>query len=119
MECPRCRTRMVPDPDAGREYCTTCPRYALPCDTAADVERHEAERLRVLVLLDAALDQMNEWRQYDRAVIAEMEARMGQTIETTGCPKCGSTMYKTIETDDQGNPTSATQFVCQGCGHVM
>jgi transposase-like protein len=40
-------------------------------------------------------------------------------IETTGCPKCGGTMYRTYETDDKGNRTGQSQFICQGCGHMM
>lgn len=43
---------------------------------------------------------------------------MGQQIETKGCPKCGGTMYRTVDTDEHGNPTSQPQFVCSGCGAV-
>lgn len=43
---------------------------------------------------------------------------MGQRIETKGCGGCQGTMYKTVETDDGGNPTSETQWVCQSCGKV-
>ncbi|QKN87612.1 hypothetical protein QEN63_gp27 [Streptomyces phage Vondra] len=120
MICPHCRTPMVAYPHSGgREYCATCPRVALKGDTGAAIERREAKRLDALSLLDSALDEMNPHRIADRAIIAEMEARMGQEIRTTGCPKCGGSMYKTVETDDQGNPTNESQFVCQGCGHVM
>lgn len=43
---------------------------------------------------------------------------MGQQIQTCGCQKCGGTMYKTIETDQNGNPTSESQYVCSNCGNV-
>ncbi|GGU67507.1 hypothetical protein GCM10010211_36030 [Streptomyces albospinus] len=43
---------------------------------------------------------------------------MGQMIETRGCGKCHSTMYKTVETDENGNPTDESQWVCSNCGHV-
>ncbi|MFI0822246.1 hypothetical protein ACH4TX_42265 [Streptomyces sp. NPDC021098] len=45
---------------------------------------------------------------------------MGQRIETKGCGACSGTMYKTTETDDAGNPTSETQWVCSNptCGAV-
>ena len=41
---------------------------------------------------------------------------MGQRIETKGC----GTMYKTVETDKNGNPTNETQWVCSSptCGAV-
>ncbi|MFI9628044.1 hypothetical protein [Streptomyces sp. NPDC052042] len=109
---------MAADVYAGREVCPACPRFAVVGDTAADVEQREAERVGAIALLDDELDKLDPRRINDRAAIAEMEARMGQGIETQGCPQCGGTMYRTVETDDNGNPTSMSQFVCQSCGHV-
>jgi hypothetical protein len=43
---------------------------------------------------------------------------MGQRIETRGCSNCGGTQYKTIETDDKGNATGESVWVCNGCGHM-
>lgn len=45
---------------------------------------------------------------------------MGQRIETKGCGRCGGTMYKTVDVDENGNPTSQTQWVCSSssCGAV-
>ncbi|GAA2108323.1 hypothetical protein GCM10009802_04080 [Streptomyces synnematoformans] len=45
---------------------------------------------------------------------------MGVWTETKGCPQCGGTMYKTVETDEHGTPTNESQYVCSspGCGHV-
>ncbi|MEC4020517.1 hypothetical protein [Streptomyces sp. H27-D2] len=43
---------------------------------------------------------------------------MGQTIATKGCGKCGGTMYRTIETDSDGNATNETAWVCNSCGNV-
>ncbi|MDK0520403.1 hypothetical protein [Streptomyces sp. ML-6] len=82
------------------------------------IEQREAERRAALSLLDAALAHTDEQRKHDRTITDEMEARMGQMIQTRGCSRCGGTMYKTVETDDNGVPTSETQFVCGGCGNV-
>lgn len=43
---------------------------------------------------------------------------MGQRIETRGCPNCGGTQYKTIETDQDGNATGESLWICAGCGHM-
>lgn len=43
---------------------------------------------------------------------------MGQEIRTQGCGNCGGTMYKTVETDADGNLTGESQFVCNSCGNV-
>ncbi|MFE4857326.1 hypothetical protein [Streptomyces sp. NPDC056670] len=42
---------------------------------------------------------------------------MGGTT-TKGCGSCGGTMYKTYETDANGNVTSESQWVCANpqCG---
>lgn len=47
-----------------------------------------------------------------------LPAELGTGVETRGCPRCGSTMYRTYETDDRGNVTSQSQFVCNNCGNV-
>ncbi|MFD5198869.1 hypothetical protein ACFWM7_01610 [Streptomyces sp. NPDC058375] len=114
--CPHCRTSMAAS--NGRETCLTCPRYALPGDTADDVERHETERIQALALLDVALADHDATRTRDRKITDEMEARMGQTIQTRGCSKCGGTMYRTVDTDENGNPTNMSQFICNGCGNM-
>ncbi|GGX01774.1 hypothetical protein GCM10010353_16720 [Streptomyces chryseus] len=119
MSCPHCQTpmhRAAAPPE--RWYCRTCTRYAAPGDTAADIEAHEAQRQHALALLDEALGERAVQREADRQIVTQMEADMGQTIQTRGCSKCGGTMYRTVETDDNGNPTGYTMFICGGCGHM-
>lgn len=70
-----------------------------PADPAADRERTEARRLASCGIFTPP--------------------QMSPMIQTTGCPKCGGTMYKTIETDKDGNPIGAGPYVCNGCGHMM
>lgn len=43
---------------------------------------------------------------------------MGQRIETKGCRGCGGTMYRTVDVDENGVPTSYPQYVCSSCGAV-
>ncbi|MFE5090587.1 hypothetical protein ACFRCI_09320 [Streptomyces sp. NPDC056638] len=82
------------------------------------IEQREADRLRALALLDVALGPRAVEREHDRQILTEMETTMGQTIQTRGCSKCGGTMYKMIETDDQGNPTSESMYICNNCGNI-
>lgn len=115
--CPHCRTAMAPaGPD--RWNCATCPRTAQPGDTPAAIEQREASRLEALALLDVALGPRAVERESDKEILAEMETTMGQTIQTRGCGKCGGTMYKTVETDDNGNPTNESMFICTNCGNM-
>lgn len=119
VTCPHCHTEMPPSlATPGRWYCTTCPRYALDGDTAEVIEQHYDEHLRALALLDAALGPRAVEREQDKKILTEMETTMGQGIATKGCSNCGGTMYKTYETDDAGNPTSETNWICGGCGHM-
>ncbi|MEV6473861.1 hypothetical protein [Streptomyces sp. NPDC051657] len=115
--CPYCRTPMA---DVGSDCwaCITCPRTAHTGEKPAEIEQRETNRLDAIALLNAALAHQDERGQHDRQVTDEMEARMGQTIQTRGCSKCGGTMYRTVETDVQGNPTSASLYICNGCGHM-
>ncbi|MBT2508786.1 hypothetical protein J7I98_23445 [Streptomyces sp. ISL-98] len=117
--CPSCHTPMhraaaLPE----RWYCRTCTRYAIPGDSPEDIERHQQEREHAIALLDAALGERATQRDADRRIVNEMESSMGQLIQTRGCGKCGGTMYRTVETDDQGNPTGYSMYICQGCGHM-
>lgn len=43
---------------------------------------------------------------------------MGQEIQTKGCGRCGGTMYKTRDVDENGNVSSESQYVCNSCGAV-
>ncbi|MFI1942074.1 hypothetical protein ACH44C_33690 [Streptomyces purpureus] len=116
MTCPHCHTEMYQANQ--RWYCFTCPRYAFPGDGPADIERHEHERQAALVLLDVALGDLAVQRETDRQILSEMEATMGQLIQTRGCSKCGGTMYKIIETDQHGTPTGESPYCCHSCGHM-
>lgn len=69
-------------------------------------------------LLDIALADYDKRVNQDKAITDEMDLRMGQTIQTRGCQKCGSTMYKTVETDENGNPTNESQYICSSCGDM-
>lgn len=41
-------------------------------------------------------------------------------IQTKGCSGCGGTMYKTYETDENGQVTSESQWICANpqCGNM-
>lgn len=67
-------------------------------------------------LLNIALAGYDEKVAADKAITDQMEHQMGQTIQTRGCHACGNTMYKTVETDENGNPTSESQYICASCG---
>ncbi len=41
----------------------------------------------------------------------------GHTVETQSCTTCGATACHTVDADENGNPTSVSQFVCFN-GHV-
>ncbi|MFK8911292.1 hypothetical protein [Streptomyces sp. YS-3] len=103
-----------------RWFCPRCPRYAGPGDGPREIEQHEHDRLAAIALLDAVLDEAAPCRTSDRRILDEMETTMGQTIQTRGCGKCGGTMYRTVEVDENGQPTNETQFVCSNpsCGAV-
>ncbi|MFF7365801.1 hypothetical protein [Streptomyces sp. NPDC008125] len=81
------------------------------------IEAREGQLQMALHLLDGALAHLDGPALLDREITDEMEARMGQRIETQGCTAgCGGTMYKTVDLDDAGNPTSSTTWVCGKCG---
>lgn len=81
------------------------------------LEVNQQEQLReARALLDIALVDYDKRVNQDKAITDEMDLRMGQTIQTRGCHVCGSTMYKTVETDENGNPTSESQYICGSCG---
>ncbi|MEW2527980.1 hypothetical protein [Streptomyces sp. NPDC047071] len=47
---------------------------------------------------------------------------MPQGIQTQGCVKCGGTMWRTVDVDENGDPTGEPpQFVCDNpdCGNVQ
>ncbi|MFJ3588646.1 hypothetical protein ACIQUY_05065 [Streptomyces sp. NPDC090231] len=101
-----------------RWWCATCPRVGRPGETPDAIEQREAGRLQALALLDAALGPRAVERESDRQILEGMESTMGQTIQTRGCSKCGGTMYKTVETDANGNPTNESMYICGGCGNM-
>ncbi|MEU0159038.1 hypothetical protein ABZ154_09400 [Streptomyces sp. NPDC006261] len=74
----------------------------------------QQEQLReARALLDIALADYDKRVNQDKAITNEMDLRMGQTIQTRGC---GGTMYKTVETDENGNPTNESLYICGSCG---
>lgn len=76
----------------------------------------EKQVQEALALLDVALVDYDKHVAYDKAVTGQMEVQMGQTIETRGCQNCGGTMYRTVDTDENGNPTNVSQYICGACG---
>lgn len=101
-----------------RWYCRTCTRYAALGDTVEDIEQRQVQRQHAFALLDEAMGERAVQRDTDRQVVTEMETQMGQLIQTRGCGKCGGTMYRTVETDDQGNPTGYSMYICNNCGNM-
>ncbi|MEU9606134.1 hypothetical protein [Streptomyces sp. NPDC048057] len=93
---------------------------ARPGDTRAQIDDDEHQLKRVLAMIDEATSPAARQATYERRVIEEMEAQMGQRIETRGCSRCGGTMYRTVDVDENGNPTSYPQYVCSNgaCGNV-
>ncbi|GAA2957403.1 hypothetical protein [Streptomyces enissocaesilis] len=69
-----------------------------------DIEQRHEQRHHAFALLDIALGERAVQREADRQIVTEMEAQTGQTIQTRGCSKCGSTTYRTVETDEPGQP---------------
>lgn len=57
-----------------------------------------------------------ENRRFDS--LGALPPQAGQTIQTKGCGKCGGSMYRTVETDSNGNPTGSNLYVCTACGHM-
>lgn len=89
------------------------------CSECSSVPEEQKKGLEnALALLDIALSSYDEAQRPYREITDQMEAMMGQTIQTRGCSKCHSTMYKTVDTDENGNPTNESQFICTGCGHM-
>ena len=101
-----------------RDFCPSCQRIAFLGESVEVTDSREAERQHALALLNTALASYDEAGRQDKGITDEMEIHMGQTIETRGCSKCQGTMYRTVETDENGNPTNMTQFVCGNCGNV-
>lgn len=97
--------------------CAGCGRVARTGESSAEIEERESQRQHAIGLLDVVLGDRAE-RETDRQILTAMEERMGQMIQTRGCSKCGGTMYRTVDTDENGNPTSVTQFICTSCGHM-
>ncbi|WP_327413248.1 hypothetical protein [Streptomyces sp. NBC_01233] len=124
MTCHACGSQMYEDSRTpGRLWCA-CGTYRDVAETADQVTAREAETARVLALLDMALAGSARHRgaeeqcATDRQTTAEMESTMGQTIQTAGCPKCGGTMYRTVDTDEHGNPIGMGPYVCSNCGNM-
>lgn len=124
MTCHSCGSPMREDSRTpGRLWCA-CGAYRDASETDAQVSAREAETADVMALLDAALAASPRrlgaevQRATDRQATAEMETTMGQTVQTRGCSKCQGTMYRIVETDQHGNPTNASLFCCNNCGHM-
>lgn len=96
-------------------HCPGCQRVARTGEGSAEIEGREAQRQHAIGLLDTALGDAVQ-RETDRQILTAMEEHMGQTIETRGCSRCGGTMYRTVDTDENGQPTNVSQFICTGCG---
>lgn len=126
MTCHRCGNPMYEDPAIAGKWWCRCGTWQQESETAADVAAREAEKARVLAMLDAVIydraEQRNpgaqEQRDSDRRITDRMESHMGQVIQTCGCPKCGGTMYKTIEVDENNQPIGSGPYVCGNCGHM-
>lgn len=89
------------------------------CSECSEVPEGQKQGIEhALALLDVALASYDEAQRPYRETTEQMEAMMGQTIQTRGCSKCGGTMYKTVDTDENGNPTNESQFICTGCGNM-
>jgi len=113
MRCPKCGAEMTPPGVYDDRYWCRCGRVAYEGETAEDIEIRERSRQEALAALDYAI----ALRGVGRASIQE-EPTMGQQIATRGCRQCGGTQYKTIETDQNGNPTNESLWICNGCGHM-
>lgn len=113
MQCPECRVEMAePGPGRGNYWCS-CGRVAAAGETAEDIEDRERGRQHALALLDLVITSRGK-----TPLPCREEDPMGQQIATRGCSKCGATQWKTIETDENGNPTNETTWVCGSCGHM-
>lgn len=89
------------------------------CSECSSVPEGQKKVLEhALALLDIALAPYDEKQRPYREATERMEDLMGQTIQTRGCSKCQGTMYKTVETDENGNPTNESQFICSNCGNM-
>ncbi|MFG2617829.1 hypothetical protein ACGFXC_09370 [Streptomyces sp. NPDC048507] len=123
MTCHRCGQPMYQHEATADRWWCRCGAWRDVGESADRVAAREAETASVLALLDAAIAGRRsggeEQRIRDREITDQMEITMSPRIQTTGCPKCGGTMYKTIETDENGNPIGAGPFVCNSCGHMM
>ncbi|MCY0944280.1 hypothetical protein [Streptomyces antarcticus] len=121
VNCHRCDSPMYEsDANPGKWWCR-CGAYRATGESTADVRAREDETARVMALLDEAIAERpgaQEQRDSDLLILATMETDMGQTIQTAGCDKCGGTMYRTVDTDDKGNPIGMGPYVCAGCGHM-
>ncbi|MFI9081966.1 hypothetical protein ACIGW8_36975 [Streptomyces sioyaensis] len=114
MQCPGCQVEMTPPGVYDDRYWCRCGRVAVEGETPDDIEIRERSRQTTLALLDHAI----AMRGVGRATSTKGAPEMGQQIATKGCGKCGGTMWKTIDTDENGNPTNESQYVCGGCGNV-
>ncbi|MCY0919589.1 MULTISPECIES: hypothetical protein [unclassified Streptomyces] len=125
MDCHRCGNAMYESAASGvRQWWCRCGARRLPDESTGDVRAREAETARVMALLDAAIAEgtkareVTDQRHADRQITTQMEATMGQLIQTAGCPVpgCGGTMYKTVEVDENNQPIGSGPYVCSKCG---
>lgn len=106
----------------GDRWWCRCGAWRDPAESIEQVATREKGTAQVLAMLDAAIAAgrrgAEEQRVTDRQTTSEMESTMGQTIQTAGCPKCGGTMYRTVDTDEHGNPIGMGPYVCANCGNM-
>lgn len=122
MNCHQCGQPMHLNDATGKRWWCRCGAWRDPAESVEQVAAREQGTARVMAMLDAAIaagrQGTEEQRVTDRQITAEMESTMGQTVQTRGCSKCGGTMYRIVETDQHGNPTNASLFCCNNCGHM-
>ncbi|MFJ3173136.1 hypothetical protein ACIPJK_20510 [Streptomyces roseus] len=120
VTCHRCGTPMYQlDGYPNRWWCR-CGAMRHDGESLADIKVREAESARVMAMLDAVIEGQGaeEQRHTDREITDEMEADMGQTIQTKGCGNCGGTMYRTVDVDENQQPIGMGPYVCTNCGHM-
>lgn len=80
-----------------------------------------------LALLDAVLPEKTEQQlaeEKERQLRQRLAAlgvnmpNLGYGTETKGCGKCGGTMIRNYEQDDNGNRINVGPYICGSCGAV-
>ena len=128
MDCPVCEAPMTPSAAGPHFHCGRCQRMARPGDTSIDVEMALASHEAAVSMLEEVMDELEipygprpglgMCGSEGYRPVKERDEMSG--IQTRGCPKdeCAGTQWKTVETDENGMPTSETQWVCGSCGRL-